>query len=94
MGQPLTACGVDPLLSKKNRSAILKKTYPIEKMNLLPLFYTAIDRTQWGLINLIVVSLIYEKRAIPIYFEILPKLGNTNSSKQIEVLFLSIAVIK
>ncbi|MCL1474847.1 hypothetical protein [Argonema antarcticum] len=40
--------------------------------------YIAIDRTQWGLVNLIVVSLIYDKRAIPIYFEVLPKLGNTN----------------
>lgn len=29
--------------------------------------YMAIDRTQWGLVNLIVVSLIYDKRAIPIY---------------------------
>lgn len=48
--------------------------------------YIAIDRTQWGLINLIVVSLIYDKRAIPIYFEVLPNLGNTNADKQIEVL--------
>lgn len=47
--------------------------------------YIAIDRTQWGLINLIVISLIYDKRAIPIYFEILPKLGNTNAGKQIEI---------
>lgn len=48
--------------------------------------YIAIDRTQWGLINLIVVSLIYDKRAIPIYFEALPNLGNTNADKQVEVL--------
>ncbi|WP_242060510.1 transposase [Aerosakkonema funiforme] len=48
--------------------------------------YMAIDRTQWGLVNLIVVSLIYDKRAIPIYFEVLPNLGNTNADKQIEVL--------
>lgn len=48
--------------------------------------YIAIDRTQWGLINLIVVSLIYDKRAIPIYFEVLPNLGNTNADKQVEVL--------
>ncbi|MCL1463883.1 IS4 family transposase [Argonema galeatum] len=56
--------------------------------------YIAIDRTQWGLINLIVVSLIYEKRAIPIYFEILPKLGNTNSSKQIAVLSKVLPLLK
>lgn len=50
------------------------------------ILYIAIDRTQWGLVNLIVVSLIYDKRAIPIYFEVLPNLGNTNAGKQIEVL--------
>lgn len=50
------------------------------------LLYIAIDRTQWSLVNLIVVSLIYDKRAIPIYFEVLPKLGNTNVDKQISVL--------
>lgn len=48
--------------------------------------YIAIDRTQWARVNLIVVSLIYDKRAIPIYFEVLPKLGNTNVDKQIDVL--------
>lgn len=48
--------------------------------------YIAIDRTQWGLVNLIVVSLIYDKRAIPIYWEVMPNLGNTNGDKQIEVL--------
>jgi hypothetical protein len=48
--------------------------------------YIAIDRTQWARVNLIVVSLIYNKRAIPLYFEVLPKLGNTNVDKQIEVL--------
>ncbi|MFB2835362.1 IS4 family transposase [Floridanema evergladense] len=48
--------------------------------------YLAIDRTQWGVVNLIVVSLIYQKRAIPIYFESLPKLGNSNVEKQIATL--------
>lgn len=48
--------------------------------------YIAIDRTQWGIVNLIVVSLIYQKRAIPIYFECLPKLGNSNVEKQVAVL--------
>jgi hypothetical protein len=48
--------------------------------------YMAIDRTQWGQVNLIFVSLIYQNRAIPIYFESLTKLGSTNVAKQIEVL--------
>jgi len=48
--------------------------------------YIAIDRTQWQSVNLIFVSLIYQNRAIPIYFECLPKLGSTNGAKQIAVL--------
>ncbi|MCP2732422.1 IS4 family transposase, partial [Symplocastrum sp. BBK-W-15] len=48
--------------------------------------YIAIDRTQWQSVNLIFVSLIYQNRAIPIYFEYLPKLGSTNVAKQIAVL--------
>lgn len=50
------------------------------------MLYVAIDRTCWGAINLIFVSLIYNKRALPIYWELLPKLGSTDSGKQIEVL--------
>jgi hypothetical protein len=38
----------------------------------------AIDRTSWGAINILMVSLIYDKRAIPIYWEILDKKGSSN----------------
>jgi hypothetical protein len=62
--------------------------------DLSEILYIAIDRTQWGLINLIFVSLIYQKRAIPIYFEILPKVGNTKVDKQIEVLSLVLPLLK
>jgi Transposase DDE domain len=48
--------------------------------------YLAIDRTNWKRKNLIVISLIYKKRAIPIYFELLPKLGSSNLSDQIRVI--------
>lgn len=44
--------------------------------------YIAIDRTTWGSNNLLMISLIWEKRAIPIYFELLPKLGNSNFELQ------------
>jgi hypothetical protein len=40
--------------------------------------YITIDRTQWGCINILMVSLIWDKRAIPIYWELLPKLGSSN----------------
>ena len=43
----------------------------------------AIDRTQWGYINLFMVSLIWQKRAIPLYWSLLPKLGNSNLESQI-----------
>ncbi|MEG4208285.1 IS4 family transposase [Microcoleus sp. Pol7_A1] len=42
----------------------------------------AIDRSQWGCINLFMVSLIWEKRAIPLYWSLLPKLGNSNLEEQ------------
>jgi hypothetical protein len=48
--------------------------------------YVAIDRTQWGCINLIVVSLVWDKRAIPLYWGLLPKLGSSNLWEQQVVL--------
>ena len=44
--------------------------------------YLVIDRTIWQRQNLIMISLIYDKRAIPIYFELLPKLGSSNLTEQ------------
>jgi len=46
------------------------------------ILYIPIDRTQWGCINLMMVSLIWDKRAIPLYWELLPKLGSSNWSEQ------------
>ncbi len=50
------------------------------------LAYIAIDRTSWGAINILMVSLIYDKRAIPIYWEILDKKGSSNLEEQQRVL--------
>lgn len=44
--------------------------------------YLVIDRTSWGRINLLMISVIYDRRAIPIYFELLPKLGSSNLAEQ------------
>ena len=44
--------------------------------------YLVIDRTNWSRNNLIMLSLIYDKRAIPICFELLPKLGSSNFEEQ------------
>ncbi len=48
--------------------------------------YIAIDRTSWGGINLMMVSLIVDKRAIPIYGELLTKIGSSNLAEQKAVL--------
>src|SRR4028119_2175751 len=42
----------------------------------------AIDRSQWGCINLFTLAVIWQKRAIPLYWCLLPKLGNSNLEEQ------------
>ncbi len=42
----------------------------------------ALDRTQWRLNNLFVVSLIWEQRAIPLYWQLLCKRGCSNIQEQ------------
>ena len=44
--------------------------------------YITIDRTNWECINLLMISLIWDKRAYPLYWELLPKKGNSNFEKQ------------
>ncbi len=44
--------------------------------------YLAIDRTSWGCINLLMISFIWNRRAIPVYFQLLPKLGSSNFEEQ------------
>lgn len=56
--------------------------------------YLAIDRTSWERINLFMISLIWNKRAIPIYFELLPKLGNSNFLSQKAALIKVLPLLK
>ena len=44
--------------------------------------YAVIDRTSWGCINLMMISIVYDHRAIPIYWEMLPKLGSSSFTEQ------------
>jgi hypothetical protein len=46
------------------------------------IIYVVIDRTNWACVNLFMVSVVWDKRAFPIYFELLPKLGNSNLTEQ------------
>ncbi|NEP35244.1 IS4 family transposase [Moorena sp. SIO3B2] len=48
--------------------------------------HIAIDRTRWQSVNILVISLIYQRRAIPLYFELLDKKGNSNYDEQTQAL--------
>lgn len=41
-----------------------------------------LDRTRWRDLNLFVVSLLWHQRAIPLYWQFLPHLGNSNLQQQ------------
>ena len=56
--------------------------------------YIAIDRTRWGLINLLMVSLVINNRAIPIYFELLDHVGNSDLETQTAILARVLPVLK
>lgn len=50
------------------------------------IIYVVIDRTSWSRINLFMVSVVWDKRAFPVYFSLLPKLGNSNLDEQTKIL--------
>ena len=56
---------------------LLKKYFTPEQI-----IYVAIDRTNWCRVNLFMVSIVWDKRAFPIYFRLLPKLGSSNLKEQ------------
>ena len=61
------------------------KTWLDNGWDLKQMIYLVIDRSQWRDINLLMVSLVYNHRAIPIYFSLLPKKGNSNLEQQKKV---------
>lgn len=50
------------------------------------ILYIAIDRTQWGKINILMVSLLINKRGIPLYFELIDHRGNSDLERQKNIL--------
>ena len=54
----------------------------------------AIDRTNWGLINILMVVVIWKKRAIPVYFELLDKKGSSNLTEQTAIFSKVIPIFK
>lgn len=56
--------------------------------------HIVIDRTQWGLINILMISLIVENRSIPLYFELLDHTGNSNFDTQKSILSRVLPLLK
>ena len=56
--------------------------------------YLVIDRTIWERKNLIMISIIYDQRAIPVYFEFLPKLGSSNFDEQTKFISQILSLFK
>jgi len=48
--------------------------------------YVVIDRTDWKMNNLLVVSVVFGKYALPLYYKSLPRLGNSHLNYQKQVL--------
>ena len=61
-------------------------TWLEQEWSLQEVIYLVIDRSQWRETNLLMVSIIYERRAIPVYFTLLEKKGNSNLAQQQQVL--------
>ena len=55
--------------------------------------YVAIDRTTWGDINLLMVSFIWRKRGIPLYWQRLDTLGNSHLSVQKKTLKVALSAL-
>ena len=60
---------------------LLRRYFTSEKI-----IYLAIDRTNWCRINLFMVSIIWDKRAFPVYFTLLPKFGSSNITEQKDII--------
>lgn len=56
--------------------------------------YLVVDRTSWSRNNLMMISIIYDKRAIPIYFELLPKLGSSSFLEQTKLFSQVLPLLK
>ncbi len=56
--------------------------------------YVVIDRTNWACVNLLMISVVWDKRAFPVYFELLPKLGSSNLDEQKAVFSQALPIFK
>ena len=70
------------------------KSWLEEKWNKNKMIYLVIDRSQWREINLLMVSMVYNQRAIPVYFSLLSRKGNSNLEQQKQVLEPAIKLLR
>jgi hypothetical protein len=70
------------------------KQWIIETFTKGEVVYIVIDRTQWGLINILMVSLVIDNRGIPLYFELLDHTGNSNFETQKNILSRVLPLLK
>ena len=70
------------ILNVENLWFPLIKYILITKFNQQKELRVAIDRTQWRDKNIFVISLIFQRRALPLYWQILPKKGCSNIQDQ------------
>lgn len=83
-----------------NKLSVVLLWFPIIEELLARLFKTksqliiALDRTQWKDNNILMVSVIYQKRALPIYWCLLDKEGCSNLQEQQKVLRPVIRLLK
>ena len=71
-----------PILNVENLWFPLIKYILRTKVNQQKELRVAIDRTQWRDKNIFVISLIFQRRALPLYWQILPKKGCSNIQEQ------------
>jgi hypothetical protein len=75
-----------PGLTIENLWVPLIKIWIESELGQNKIYYLVIDRTNWGEINLLFVSLAWGKRGIPIYVMRLPKKGSSNLQEQQAIL--------
>ena len=75
-----------PIISYWLESSVSKK--PKQKL------YLAIDCSQWKNINLLMVSVIWSRRAIPLVWRLLPHIGNSNQVEKESVLSSVLAIFQ
>ena len=70
------------------------KTWLEQQWNVGETIHLVIDRSQWRNINLLMVSIVYDRRAIPVYFTLLDQKGNSNLRQQQQVLKPALKLFK